>query len=148
MVSDNEMLSDDDFLCMQTLQALGLIPESDIEAELAFKRAVAGLKEVEDDLERRNKTDLEETERENETREQEGLKPRSPPKPLPPSMAFSLLRERINEVEIGGSDDTGIEDVRVAVAVGEIREVVRAVEDEIEESRTAPRRSDVLGLHP
>ena len=111
---------------MQALQALGLIPEPDIKAEPAFKRAVARLKAVEDELERRNQKDIEETEKENKKREQEGLKPRSPPKPRPPSMAFSLLRELIDQVEIGGLDAPGIEDVRVAVAIGEIRKIVRA----------------------
>ena len=114
------MMNDDDFLCMQALQALGLIPEPETEAEPAFERAAARLKAVEDELE-----------------------PLSPPKPRSPSIAFSLLREQINQVGMGGLDDPGIEDVCIAVAIGEIREVARWLEDEIEESRTAPRRADV-----
>ena len=114
------MLSDDEQdAYVNALQALDLLHEDQIEAELELHQAMVILADCEEDL--RNRT-----------------------KPLPKVMAHSVLRNHLEEMERASPGrEADIATLRAAVTLCEIRETVEAAKKEIAEAGSAPRRSEV-----
>ncbi len=120
---DDTMLSDDNYLLVEALQALQLLPETPAQSEAAFKRAIEYIAAMEEGLRERNKN-------------REGRE-------LPMTLVPSLIRDRINAPEELSLGAPALKDMRAAFAIYEIRDVVRATKEDICEEQAAPRRSKV-----
>lgn len=120
---DDAMLSDDEPLLVEALQALQLLPGATTQAEPAFKRATGCIAAMEEGLRERNKN-------------REGRE-------LPMTLVPSLIRDRINAPEELGLDGPALKDVHTAFAICEIRDAVFDTKEAIREEQAAPRRSEV-----
>ncbi len=126
------MPNNEDDILLQALQALGLLPEAITTAERAFQRALACIDSVEEDIRERNKE-----------REKRAKNNKERARKLPMTLVSSLLRNQLETAKELGLDDDASDNTRTALAVCEVREVVRATKEEIAKEGLAPRRSRV-----